>query len=68
MGRVSRVGGAPSSNDAEKRSVGPISRTTRTPAQVISQSKNLCQKVYGRPSVAAPLETVDGVTELTRVL
>jgi len=68
MGRVSRVGGAPSSKDAEKRSVGPISRTTRTPAQVISHSRNLCHRVYGRGWADVSLETGDVVAALTPVL
>jgi hypothetical protein len=68
MGRVSRSGGAPSSNETEKRSVGPMSRTTRNPAHVIRQSKNLCHKVYDRPCVDAPLETDDVVAVLTSPL
>ena len=68
MGRVSRVGGAPSSYDAEKRRVGPISQTTRNPAQVISHSCNLCHKVNGRLGVDASLETGDVVAALTPVL
>ena len=65
MGRASIPAGAPSSNDIEKPSVGPIRRITRNPTQVISQSKNLRHKEYGRPSVDCPLETGDAAATLT---
>ncbi|MGA2643730.1 MAG: hypothetical protein ABSF15_03395 [Candidatus Sulfotelmatobacter sp.] len=65
---MSSVGGASSSYDAENRNVGPISRTTRTPVHVISQSRNLCHKVYGRGWVDVSLDTGDVVVALTPVL
>src|SRR5882724_1173 len=64
-GRVSILGGAPSSNETASRRVGAISRMTRNPAQVISQSKNLCPKVNdGRSTVFFDWESPVAFTRL----
>ena len=45
-------GSGASSHDIEKRSVGQIKAMARYPAQLMSQSTNLCQTVNLRPSDA----------------
>ena len=68
MGRASIPAGPPSSNETATRNVGPITRIARNPTQVISQSKNLCHKLYGRPRVDASLATGAVVAELISLL
>src|ERR1700686_4254920 len=68
IGRVSRGGGPPSSNETVTRNVGPIRRIARNPAHVISHSKNFCHKPYGRPGLDASPETADVVAVPTPVL
>jgi len=65
MGRISIPAGPLSSNDTASFNVGPITRIARNPAQVISQSKNLCHNVYGRLCADVSLETGEVVAALT---
>jgi hypothetical protein len=65
IGRTSSDPGAPSSNETPTLSVGPISRIARNPPQVISQSKNLCHRLYVRPCVDDSFATGDVVAALT---
>lgn len=67
-GRASSDVGAPSSNEIVTRSVGPIRRIARNPAQVISHSKNLCHKLYGRGWLDVSPATAGVVAVLTSVL
>src|SRR5882724_10262383 len=65
MGRVSRLGGAPSSNEIETLRVGPIRRMTRNPVHVIRCSAMRCQSVNGRSDVDVRGETEDVRVALT---
>src|SRR5438034_3225864 len=51
MGRVSRFGGAPSSNETATRRLGPMRRMTRNPVHVIRYSAIRCQSGKGRADV-----------------
>src|SRR5712692_3228833 len=58
MGRASRPVGPRSSNERLNRKVGPITRITRNPAQVISHNKTLCHGLNGRSGAAVSLLAV----------
>jgi hypothetical protein len=68
MGRVSSVGPEPCSQDMANRSVGPIRRIARCPAQVINQSAIRCRQPKAANGLSDSADAAEVEVALTHSL